>query len=162
MTDAESNDSGASVRFPPPLVAVLTIIAGYLLGRFVPIFPVLNLAAPMRYWLGAIIIFAAIIVLGVWPIRLFNKSGQNVTPWSATPEIIVLGPYHFTRNPMYLMMVLVCLGCAIILAEIWLFVLTPVLAFALYHIAIKHEEIYLSEKFGDSYRAYKRSVRRWI
>jgi len=162
MTDSVSNDAGASVRFPPPVAAVLTIILGYLLGRFAPIFPVLDLATPMRYWLGAIIILAAVIVLGVWPIKLFNESGQNVTPWSTTPEIIVLGPYHFTRNPMYLMMVLVCFGCGIILSEIWLLVLTPVLGFALYHIAIKHEEIYLAEKFGDSYRAYKKSVRRWI
>ncbi len=162
MSDTQIDDAGAKVRFPPPIAAVLTIIAGYLLGRFAPIFPTLDLAAPLRYWLGATIILAAVLVLGVWPIKLFKKSGQNVTPWSATPEIIVFGPYHFTRNPMYLMMVLVCLSCAVVLSEAWLFLLTPVLGFALFHIAIKHEETYLAQKFGDSYRDYKKSVRRWI
>ena len=162
MSDNEADVRGANVRIPPPLAAALTIIVGYLLGRVAPIFPAFDLATPMRYWLGTIIIVAAIGVLGAWPMRLFNRSGQNVTPWSATPEIIVLGPYHFTRNPMYLMMVLVCFACALIFSEVWHLILTPILGVSLYHIAIKHEEIYLEEKFGDSYRAYKRSVRRWI
>ena len=63
---------------------------------------------------------------------------------------------------MYLMMVLVCIGFAIILSDPWILVLTPVCAWVLYQTAIKPEEAYLEEKFGDSYRAYKQTVRRWI
>ncbi len=159
---SETDKMGARVRFPPPLAAVIAIVIGYVLGRVAPIMSSFDLAAPMRYWIGALIIVCSIGILGVWPIQLFKKSGQNVTPWSVTPEIIVLGPYHFTRNPMYLMMVLICFACAILFSEAWLLLLSPVLGIALYHIAIKHEEIYLDEEFGESYRAYKRSVRRWI
>jgi len=162
MSENDTDKSGAKVRFPPPLAAALMIVVGYLLGRVAPIFPDFDLPTPIRYWLGALIIVGATGVLLVWPFQLFKKSGQNVTPWSATPEIIVQGPYQFTRNPMYLTMVLFCFACSIIFSEAWLLILTPVLGFVLYHIAIKHEEIYLEEKFGDSYRAYKQSVRRWI
>jgi len=156
MTDA------ASVRFPPPVAAIVAILIGVLLGRFLPLFPDIPIPSPARYWIGAAIIALAIAVLGAWPIRLFNQTKQDVTPWSSTPEIIVAGPYRFTRNPMYLMMLLICLGVAILLANYWLVLLTPALAVVLYVIAIRHEEAYLADKFGDSYARYQQRVRRWI
>jgi hypothetical protein len=71
---------------------------------------------------------------------LIQQLGGDVTPWSVTPEIIVLGPYHFTRNPMYLMIMLVCFACAILFSEAWLLILISILRISLYHIAIKHEK----------------------
>lgn len=159
---ATDEQRGAPVKFPPPLLPVLTIIAGYLLGRFVPILVEHDLATPGRYWIGGLVAAAAVLILGIWPIRQFKRTGQDVKPWTPTPEIVVSGPYKFTRNPMYLMMILFCLGFAIILSEAWILILTPVCGFLIYRIAIRHEETYLEGKFGDSYRAYKRRVRRWI
>ena len=60
------------------------------------------------------------------------------------------------------MMLLVCIGFSIILDEVWILLLTPVCASVLYLVAIRHEEVYLDRKFGESYLAYKRRVRRWI
>ncbi len=162
MTENRDDKSGAAVRIPPPVTGILTIVIGYVLGRIFPILTTFDLPTPACYWAGGLIAAASIVVLGVWPIQLFKQSGQNPTPWSETPEIIVLGPYKFTRNPMYLMMLLVCLGFAIILSEAWILILTPVLAIVVYHIAIKHEEAYLEEVFGESYLDYKKTVRRWI
>ena len=152
----------AAVRFPPPLIPVATIIVGYLLGRFVPILEFVQLPTPERFWLGGVIVVAAILVLGVWPIRLFKKTGQDVKPWTDTPEIVVEGPYRFTRNPMYLMMIVVCIGFAILLSEAWILILTPMCAWLIFMIAIRHEEAYLARKFGASYHKYKNRVRRWI
>lgn len=162
MTENTEKESGAAVRIPPPVVGIVTIVGGYLAGRVFPILTNFELPTPMRYWAGGLIVAISIGILGAWPMHLFRKSGQNPTPWSETPEIIVLGPYKFTRNPMYLMMVFVCLGFGVMLSEAWIVILTPVLAITLYHIAIKHEEAYLEQVFGDSYRDYKKSVRRWI
>ena len=153
---------GAAVKFPPPLIPILTIIAGHVLGRYFPILAEYNLATPGRYWIGGLIAAAAVLILGVWPFRQFQRSGQDPTPWTPTPEIVVSGPYKFTRNPMYLMMVLFCIGFAVILSDVWILILTPVCGLVIYRIAIRHEEIYLEEKFGDSYREYKTRVRRWI
>lgn len=158
MTDR----SGAAVRFPPPVAGILTIVAGYVFGRVFPILSEHALPTPARYWIGAAIVITAVLVLGYWPIQLFKRTEQNVTPWSNTPEIIIAGPYQFTRNPMYLMMLIACLGFAVIFSEAWILIFTPVLAVALYHIAIKHEEKYLQQKFGESYLNYKKTVRRWI
>ena len=63
---------------------------------------------------------------------------------------------------MYLMMVLWCIGFSIILDEAWVFVLAPVCGIVIYLTAIRHEDVYLEEKFGHSYRNYKKRVRRWI
>ena len=156
------NEHAAVVKFPPPIVPIVTIVAGHILGRFMPLFPGSALPTPARYWIGGLLAVAAVLVLVVWPGRQFQRSGQDPKPWTPTPEIVVSGTYRFTRNPMYLGMVVFCIGFAVILSDLWILILTPVCGWLIYHLAIRHEEIYLEEKFGDSYRAYKNTVRRWI
>ena len=87
---------------------------------------------------------------------------ENPIPWTPTSEIIVYGPYKFSRNPMYLMMILWCVGFSIVFSSLWILFLTPVCGLAIYRVAIKPEEAYLEETFGGSYRDYKRRTRRWI
>ncbi len=160
--ETNSDENGAAVRLPPPFVPVLAILIGVALGAFSPIVPGFVLPTPERYWIGGMTIAGSLIGLGLWPMFLFRDSGQNVAPWSATPELVVLGPYRFTRNPMYLMMVLLCIGFTVLLSNAWIGILTPFCAWALYQTAIKPEEAYLEQKFGASYRAYKLKVRRWV
>ena len=162
MNEKHEEKDHAAVKIPPPAIGILTIIIGYMLGRFVPIMDAFLLTEPARYWVGGTIVLVAGIALGWWPIRLFRETKQDIKPWTATPEIVIRGPYGFTRNPMYLMMLLVCIGFSIILDEVWILLLTPVCASVLYLVAIRHEEVYLDRKFGESYLAYKRRVRRWI
>ncbi len=161
MMETNNDEDGAAVGFPPPIIPVLAILIGVALGAFLPVSGFV-LPTPQRYWMGGMIAAGSLVGLGLWPIFLFRDSGQNVTPRSTTPEIVVLGPYRFTRNPMYLMMVLLCIGLAVLLSNAWLGILTPVCAWTLYQFAIKPEEAYLEQKFGDSYRAYKLKVRCWI
>ena len=153
---------GATVKFPPPILPIVTIVAGYILGRFLPLFPDSALPTPGRYWIGGLIAAAAVVIFVVLPFLQFNKSGQDPAPWTPTPEIVVEGMYKFSRNPMYLGMLVFCVGFSIILSSVWILILTPVCGWLLYSVAIRHEEVYLEEKFGDSYRAYRQRVRRWI
>ncbi len=158
----DSEEDGAAVRFPPPLLPLATILAGVALERWWPLAVGFDVPAPERYWAGGVAIAVAVLVLGLWPVVKFRRSGQSELPWRPTPLILDDGPYRFTRNPMYLQMVLVCLGLAVILSNAWILVLTPLCAWALYWFAIRPEEVYLERKFGDGYRDYKRSVRRWL
>ncbi len=157
-----SESDRAAVRFPPPLVGVLIILVGYGLEKVVPFIDAPTVSSMLRYGIGGFIVAISVVVLGVWPTVLFRKSGQDPRPWTTTPEILIEGPYRFTRNPMYLMMVLTCVGFAIILASAWILLLSPLCGVITYLTAIRHEEVYLEEKFGDSYRSYKQRVRRWI
>lgn len=152
----------AAVRIFPPGVPLLTILLGAGLNWLWPIEPGFAFPTPERYWLGGAIVASAILGLGLWSVVLFRRGGQNENPWKPTPRIEERGPFRLTRNPMYLQMVLVCIGFAVILANWWVLVLTPVGGWLLQRFAIVPEEAYLEKKFGESYLAYKRRVRRWL
>jgi protein-S-isoprenylcysteine O-methyltransferase Ste14 len=150
----------AQVRIFPPAVPLLTILAGVGLGRLWPL--ALPIPAPARYWLAGIIVAAAVLGLGLWSVVVMRRSGQSENPWKPTYEIVERGPFRITRNPMYLQMVGVCVGFAVLLANAWVLILTPMCAVVLHVFAIRPEEAYLEHKFGDRYGAYKARVRRWI
>lgn len=155
-------EPAAKVRIVPPLVPLGAIALGIGLNRLWPLDSLFELPAPSRLWIGGGIVAGAIIVLGIWPIAMFLRSGQNPEPWKPTPSLHLDGPYQLTRNPMYLMMVLVCLGTAIALANLWIFLLLPSVGWILQRFAILPEEMYLEDRFGEDYLAYKSRVRRWL
>jgi protein-S-isoprenylcysteine O-methyltransferase Ste14 len=158
----EPRDDHAQVRFFPPGIGLITILLGVLLQRVWPLGRSMFPDAPLRYWIGFGLFVASVLGLGAWAVILFRRSGQNENPWKPTPAIVERGPYRFTRNPMYLQMVLGCIGFAIALANLWILLLTPVCALMLQILAIGPEEAYLERKFGAEYLAYKQRVRRWL
>jgi protein-S-isoprenylcysteine O-methyltransferase Ste14 len=151
---------GAAVRFPPPLVYLGAAAVGALLQAFVYPLP-LGLSLGKR--LGGA---AASALLGVLLVAaamgLFRRTGQDPKPWKSTPQIISTGIYRYTRNPMYVGMGLIQAGIGIGLDNAWIIALLPAVLGLIYAIAIRHEEAYLARKFGETYLAYKRSVRRWV
>lgn len=152
----------ARVRVFPPGVPLITILLGQVLQRLWPIAESLELAPLVRYGGGGLIVFGSIFGIGLRAVRTMRRSGQDENPWKPTPSIIESGPYRFTRNPMYLQILIVCIGFAILLGNPWIVLLTPVAGWVLYRLAIRPEEEYLERKFGETYLAYKRRVRRWI
>lgn len=152
----------ARVRILPPGVPLITILLGQVLQRTWPIALVPELAPLVRYGVGGGIVAAAILGLGFRAVRTMRRSGQSENPWKPTPSVIETGPYRFTRNPMYLQLVIVCIGFAIMLQNPWTLLLTPLAALVLQELAIRPEEEYLERKFGETYLAYKRRVRRWL
>jgi len=156
---SESIDK-ASVRFPPPLVFVLMILATVVLQRWVV--PIeLDIPLPIRTWFAGLIGVAGVAVLTLC-LRRFKRSGQDPEPWKPTPEIISDGVYRYSRNPMYVGMALLQTALGIGLGNLWV-IASVVLSLGLvYLIAVRHEEAYLASKFGDSYIRYRASVRRWF
>jgi len=159
---ANSPPDSASVRVFPPAVPLLTVLLGIGLDWLWPIDIGLGFLAPYRRWVGGLIIVASIALLGAWSVFEMRRTGQSENPWKPTLSIVRGGPFRFTRNPMYLQMVLVCIGFAIALGNLWILLLTPLCAWILLRLAILPEEAYLERKFGDDYLAYTRRVRRWI
>jgi len=104
----------------------------------------------------------AILGLGWGAVRLVRGNGQSENPWKPTTEIIQRKPFRISRNPMYLQLILVCVGLAIMLWNLWILLLVPLRAWLLQRLVIAPEEAYLERKFGETYLAYKRRVRRWI
>lgn len=161
MPTGEPTLDRASVRVFPPAIPLATILAGIVLERVVPLTRSIGWPAWTRI-AGAAVIVGSIAVLGAWSVLLIRKSGQSENPWKPTTRIIADGPYRVTRNPMYLQMVLVCVGSAMVLHNLWILILTPLCALALQQLAIRPEEEYLERKFGDEYLQYRVRVRRWL
>jgi protein-S-isoprenylcysteine O-methyltransferase Ste14 len=160
--DSHNVRDAAAVRVFPPAVPLLTVLVGVGLDQVWPIDLPFGFGAPESYWVGGAIVAGAVLGLGLWSVLLIRSSGQSENPWKPTTHVIQRGPFRITRNPMYLQMVLVCLGFAVALVNLWILILTPLCAWLLQTLAILPEEKYLEDKFGEAYLAYKRSVRRWI
>jgi phospholipid methyltransferase len=102
-------------------------------------------------------------ILPVWAILLFRREGTEVEPTSPTNrKLVTSGPYQFTRNPMYLGLVILTLGIAIWVGA-WPMFGAPVALFATANwVHIPFEEVKMRRQFGVAYDSYVASVRRWI
>ena len=160
MADIEVDNPELPV-LPPvlPLGAlVLAITLDWLL-------PLQVLATPVSVNLQ-VVIGAFLTAGGIWLAatarRLFEREGTNVIPTQPALKIVTSGPYRFTRNPMYLGMILVLLGISLILSLEWGVILTPVLWLTLDRLIVVREEAYLRRRFGPTYEALLTRTRRWL
>ena len=159
MTDATAGGRGADVHFPPPLVFVGFTLLGVMLRYTVPPIPF-----PATFWtrLFGVVVLLAGSTLIISARTLFTRTGQSPIPWKPTPELIVRGPYRFTRNPMYMGVMCVQIGLGVALGNSWISLLAPVALLTVHFIAVLPEEKYLAENFGPSYREYCVRVRRYL
>lgn len=72
------------------------------------------------------------------------------------------GVFRVTRNPMYVGFVLILIGVAVLMGRLTPYIVIPIFAIVIDIVFIKAEERMLQEKFGESWSAYKKRVRRWI
>ena len=149
--------AGAS-RFVPPLWMGLAIVAMGLIWYGVPGYQVL---VPPHSYLGGVL-FAGAFALVVWGKRQFDRVGTPVRPFTKTTAIVSSGPFRFSRNPMYLGMVLGLIGIGLLLGKVAPFVVVPLFVMWIRARFIRHEEQLMEDRFGDDYLAYKARVRRWI
>lgn len=157
-----SNADAPAVRVFPPFVPIAGLVAAILAQRIWPIDVSAAFPSPWRYLIGGAIVLGAMIFLPVRAVSQMRNTGQSEIPWTPVTEVLQSGPYGISRNPMYLFMVVACIGFAVLLANPWLFLFTPVVAWALQKWAIIPEEQYLDRTFGAEYEAYRKRVRRWI
>jgi protein-S-isoprenylcysteine O-methyltransferase Ste14 len=94
--------------------------------------------------------------------RTIWKANSSIIPMRPTTAIVSEGIFQFTRNPMYVGMVVIYVGIALWIRTPWALVLLPLVVLAVDRLVIAKEERYLAGKFGEPYLAYKNKVRRWI
>ena len=149
----------AHVIIRPPLAWGLAVLAGLALNSVVP-WPFLPANVPAR-WLGTSA-FVLALALFAWAIVTMTKAGSNVPTNRPTTTIVESGPYRFTRNPIYLAMILGLTGLAIAFDNLWLLAMLLPFALIIRYGVVAREEAYLDRKFGEVYRGYRSRVRRWL
>lgn len=157
-----SQPSNPGVRFPPPLVYVLPFFASFLLDRTLPFFIIGDDDGPLA--LGVAGAMLAVIGFGLmyWAIAGFWRAKTNLLPFKPATTLVIVRPYTWTRNPMYLGMTLAYLGAALATNWAWPLVFLPVVLAVMSFYVIAREERYLRAQFGAQYDEYCARVRRWV
>src|SRR5689334_12932251 len=112
----------AGVRVPPPLLYVGNFVVGWLLQLF---FPIPALPALLSRVGGAMFVGAGA-GLCIWSIALFRQAQTSLVPVKPSTALVVTGPYRLTRNPMYLGLLLLYVGVALLSQVMWALLLMPV------------------------------------
>ena len=145
-------------KFPPPIVA---LTFGFLINYTKNIFP--KIEVKNEFIFGSFMIISGLIII-LSAIILFKKYQTTITPLnpSNATKLITDGIYKFSRNPMYLGLLLVLLGISIILNPTGGLFLMPLFILYLNLFQIIPEENAMVDLFKGEFLEYKKNVRRWI
>jgi protein-S-isoprenylcysteine O-methyltransferase Ste14 len=142
----------------PPLLYGVALVAGFLL-QWIAARPILSSNA--RSWAGGVVL-ASGVLLAIWGRRVMERAGTNVNPTLPTTALVATGPFRFSRNPLYVALTLIYVGLALLTNALWVLVLIVPVLLLMHYGVVRREERYLEAKFGDAYRAYRSSVRRYL
>ena len=126
-------------------------------------FPALDVNLPAREVFAGVLIVAAAVV-GLSAVLGFRRAKTTVNPLKPeqASSLVVRGIYRWTRNPMYLAMLLVLAAWACIVANVAALAILPLFVLYLNRFQIGPEERALQARFGGEFEEYKRTVRRWL
>jgi protein-S-isoprenylcysteine O-methyltransferase Ste14 len=97
-----------------------------------------------------------------WTLWVMAAHRTAILPGGATNVVLRSGPFRVSRNPLYLGLIALDAGLALLTPSLWALLFVPVGVAALRWGAIGPEERYLATKFDADYEAYQTSVRRWL
>lgn len=110
---------------------------------------------------GGVALASGFLVM-MWAWRIFRRSGTAIRPTDRASSLVTSGPFRFSRNPMYLGIVIMLSGAAWWIGS-WPMLLAPIGFFLFISLVfIPYEERMLRDVFGEAYTSYARRVRRWI
>ncbi len=161
MTDEQQTSQvpdNPGVRVPPPILLIGAILAGYCLQQL--------WALELTNWSGRYVAAWALIGVGVIILVAsgvqFFRAKTNIRPDKPSSNLIQSELYRFSRNPIYVSGLLLQLGIALLMNNLWIVLLVPVSKFVFDRYVIAREEAYLERAFGEVYLDYKRTIRRWL
>ena len=153
----QTGTDSPGVHFPPPLFYAGAVIAGWLLDR-----PwTLPINGAWRTLLGWVFV-AGWALLAASAIGMFRRKQTSMITFRPAGTLVTSGPYAFTRNPMYVSLVILTIAFALLLNTWWIVLLLVPTVLMVQKFVIVPEERYLQRRFDGEYEAYTRRVRRWL
>ena len=147
------------LKIPPPVYMLIFATFMWLLSQHYPLYKFLF----NSQHLGVGIILLGLTIDLISLIK-FLRSKTSINPMK--PEnsqiLVTTGMYKFSRNPMYLGLLLLLTGWSLYMGAVSAMLLLPLFAWVLTKMQIQPEEIILEKLFGQPYVEYKKKVHRWI
>ena len=142
----------------PPTVLLAAILLSLALDHWMPVTDLWGRA-------GRELGFATIVValgVNIYCALQFRRRQTTIIPFHESSALITSGIYRFSRNPIYLSMVVLLCGLAIALGTLSPWIVPPIFMGIISKLFIEKEEAMLAEAFGNDYRDYCQQVRRWL
>ena len=155
--DGKGSDNPGVVA-PPPLIYAAGLVVGLLVNRG---YPVSFLPRALNRALGLLLVGGGL-VIGASAIYTIRSAGSNENPYRPATTVVAGGPFHYTRNPMYVGFALIYAGISVRANALPPLLLLPGVLHLVDRGVVEREERYLEGKFGEEYLRYKARVRRWI
>lgn len=148
------------MKILPPLVMLFFGCLMYLLAKLLPVgafdFFGRRELSNVLFAMAVVIIF-----LGIFQFRRV-KTTTNPIDLTKTKKLVTNGIFKYSRNPMYLGMLLILLGFGLRLGNAFNTLLAAGFVYYMNHFQIKHEEKALNSLFGKEYIVYCKATRRWF
>jgi protein-S-isoprenylcysteine O-methyltransferase Ste14 len=152
------SDKTVTFRLWPPVAIGGPLAVGWLLTRL--------WGDPVDLGAWRVLLGWALVLLFIgwngWSLWLFGRHQTGLLPGQATHVMIEEGPYRLSRNPLYVGMLALYLGLALLAPTWWGLVLLPAAVLLVSWGAVRPEERFLHERFGAAYDDYTHRVRRWL
>jgi protein-S-isoprenylcysteine O-methyltransferase Ste14 len=113
-------------------------------------------------WLGAVLLLLGAVLLVETFARFALQGLGTPAPIAPTKSLVVTGSYRFVRNPMYVAVVSLILGQALLLGSLGTLVWGGIVWLTVHLFVLSYEEPTLSRTYGEQYDRYRSNVRRWI
>jgi protein-S-isoprenylcysteine O-methyltransferase Ste14 len=147
------------VSIHPPTVFFSALLIGYIIrvfaGGWLAMPRILAEAA------GGVLLLGAV-VLVVTAISAFAEAGETLPPGTPSRQLFTGGVYRYSRNPIYLAMMMFGVGFGIATLNVWIIATTITAGVIFNFFVIPPEEAYLARRFGPEYDHYRTKTRRWI
>lgn len=156
---AETRSAG--VKFPPPVLFILSSCCGSAIEAQIPLPLSTVVVLPAQILLGQCAIALGAVLL-TWALMTFVLTKTAIYPTRPARQLVAHGPYQFSRNPMYVALTAITVGVSLLADNLWMVMLLPVVLVVLTKFVIQREERYLAEIFGEAYHSYQARVRRWL
>lgn len=144
----------------PPVIGILIFLLTIGIQKMLPVRHALFHQAVLVIagWLFVVLAF----FFGMSGVFRFLKTNNTVETFKPASSLQTSGIYTISRNPMYVGLVSLYAGLALLIGNWWTILFIALFIFVLQKYVIHREERYLQYAFGDEYIAYMNHVRRWI
>ena len=149
---------GPKIKGNPLLVSVYLLVLCYIVGEFV--IPKYSLLYPIN--LIGILGLVISLVFFFSGFNIFKSYTENPVPTSSSERLIKTGVFAYTRNPIYLSLVLFHLSMFLVFENVMYLLSAVGQTIWIHNYIIKFEEEYLLGKFTEEYQQYMNAVSRWL